>query len=150
MKRTFRLMLAFLWLTVGYWTLSFVLQFALLLLPFAHTGSGILHSGPASNGVHTVQFHGAPGDAVLVFVTQDGEKKVTFSAKPPTVSSFSTTMAWDNAYSDCFLVGLFALISLPILSRLLRRAPNESAPPNGGPAEPLANSGVDGGPPSVS
>ena len=78
MKRAFRL-----WLTVGYWIISFVLQFALLLLPFAHAGSGILHSGPASNGVHTVQFHGAPGDAVLVFVTQDGERKVTFWAGSP-------------------------------------------------------------------
>ncbi len=146
MKQAFRLILAFLWLTVGYWTFSFVLQFALLLLPFAHTGSGILHSGPASNGVRTVQFHGAPGDAVLVFVTQDGEKRVTFSAKPPAVSSFTTRMAWDNAYSECFLVGLFALISLPILSRLLRRPPNESAPPNGGPAERFGNSGVGGGP----
>jgi hypothetical protein len=42
-----------------------------------------------------------------------------------------------------------SLIGLLLLTRYTRRA-NESAPPNGGPAEPLANSGVNGGPPSVS
>ena len=96
MKRPLRLTLAFLWLTVGYWIFSFVLQFALILLPFAHSGSGI--STSTSNGVHTVHFSGAPGDAVLVLVTQSGDHHVTIPARDVVASSSSTTMAWANAY----------------------------------------------------
>ena len=121
MKRRFRLTLAFLWLTVGYWIFSFVLQFALILLPFAHSGSGI--STSTSNGIHNVHFSGAPGDAVLVFVTQDGGHgghNVAIPARDVPISSSSTTMAWANGYLQLFLVVLFALVSLPILSRLLR------------------------------
>lgn len=119
MKRPLRLTLAFLWLTVGYWVFSFSLQFVLLLLPFAHSGSGI--STSTSNGIHTVHFSGAPGDAVLVLMTQSGDPKVTVPARDvPISSSSSTTMAWANGYLQLFLVALFALVSVPILSRLLR------------------------------
>jgi len=118
MKRPLRLTLAFLWLTVGYWVFSFALQFVLLLLPFAHSGSGI--STSTSNGIHTVHFSGAPGDAVLVLVTQSGDHNVTVPARDVPISSSSTTMAWANGYLQLFLVVLFALVSLPILSRLLR------------------------------
>ena len=122
MKRSLRLTLAFLWLTVGYWILSLVLQFALILLPFAHSDSGI--STSTSNGVHTVHFSGAPGDAVLVLVRQSGNHNVTIPATRDVVSSgSSTTMAWANAYLEGLLAVLFALASLPVLSRLLRYDP---------------------------
>jgi hypothetical protein len=119
MKRSLRLSLAFLWLTFGYWTISFVLEFALILLPFARSDSGI--SASTSNGAHTVHFSGAPGDAVLVLETQSGYHNVTIPATRDVASSGSgTTMAWANAYLSSFFVVLFALVSLPILSRLLR------------------------------
>ena len=146
--------LVFLWLTVPIWTCSFLLQFALLAMPFAqyaHRNGGILtRPGSASNGVHTVSFSGAPGDAVMVLVTKTGDYSVAFPATRDYSHGSTTTMAWDNAYSALFQVGLFALISLPILSRLLRRAPNKCASPNGGPAAQTGSSGVTGGPPSVS
>ena len=118
MKRPLRLTIAFLWLTVGYWVFSFALQFVLLLLPFAHSGSGI--STSTSNGIHTIHFSGAPGDAILVLMTQSGDPKVTVPAQQVLVSASSTTMAGTNAYLQLILVVVFALISLPILSRFLR------------------------------
>jgi hypothetical protein len=124
MNRVLRFALAFLWLTVGYWIFSFVLQFALLLLPFAGSGS---ISTSTSDGVHTVDFVGAAGDAVLVFVTESGDHKVTFPESRPGGSSSSTTMTWGNAYLELFLVVVFALVSLPILSRLLRHTPDNTA-----------------------
>ena len=126
MKRVLRFTLAFLWLTIGYWIFSFVLQFALMLLPF--TGSGSI-STSTSNGVHTVDFYGGPGDAVLVLVTESGDHKVTFPDSHPGSSSSSTSMAWDNGYLQLILVVLFALVSLPILSRLLRHTPNTALEP---------------------
>lgn len=118
MKRPLRVTLAFLWLTIGYWIFSFVLQFALILSPFAHSGSGI--STSSARGANTVHFSGAPGDAVLVFVTQHGDHDVTFPTTHDAVTSSSSAMAWANAYLQLLLVAMYALVSLPLLSRLLR------------------------------
>ena len=119
MKRPLRLTLAFLWLTIGYWMFTFVLQFVLILMPFAHSGSGISTSG--GDGVNMVHFSGTPGDAVLVLVSSSGEKDITFpTTRQSTTSSHSTSMAWGNAYLQLLLVVAYALVSLPILSRLLR------------------------------
>jgi hypothetical protein len=126
MKRPLRLTLAFLWLTVGYWIFSFVLQYALILMPFAHSGSGISTSG--GDGVNTVHFSGTPGDAVLVLVSSSGEKDINFpSTRHINSSSNSTSMAWGNGLLQLFFVMAYALVSLPILSKLLRREPSNRA-----------------------
>jgi hypothetical protein len=122
MKRPLRLTLAFLWLTIGYWIFSFVLQFALILMPFTHGGSGI--STSTQPGLYKVQFSGTPGDAVLVLASHTGDYTVDFPATQPSGSSSSTAIAWGNGFLQLFLVVAYALVSLPILSRLLRREPS--------------------------
>ncbi len=53
--------------------------------------------------------------------------------------------AWREEFQTRSTVWGYAL-----LADLVNTVPNNGASPNGGPAEPLANSGVSGGPPSVS
>ena len=118
MKRPLRFTLAFLWLTIGYWTFSFVLMFALILMPFATSGTGI--STSSAGGLHTIHFSGTPGDAVLVLVAQKGDHEVTFGSTTDAVTSSSSSMAWANGFLQLFLVMAYTLVSLPILSRLLR------------------------------
>jgi hypothetical protein len=125
MRRPLRLAMAFLWLTVGYWTCSFVLHFAILLLPFARTGNGVSMSSGA--GVHYLRFSGAPGDTVLAFVTESGDHGLSFSSTPSSGSSSGSRMEWANGYFELFVTAFFALISLPILTRLLRaKSPNQA------------------------
>ena len=148
MTHLLKLTIAFLWLTVGYWLFSTILPFALLLLPYAGAGGGISMS--SAQGVHQVRFSGRPGDLVLVlYVSDAGEKSLAYTTSNEPVRASSTTYQWSNAIVQLTIVALFALISIPLLRRLLRNA-EPSAPPNGGPATPLGKSGVTEGPPSVS
>jgi hypothetical protein len=120
MKRPLRLMFAFLWLTFGYWIIGPLLHLIVAFLPFAQGGSGI--SVSSEGNYHKVQFSGSPGDAVLVLVKQTGDNTVEF---PAHVTGSSSDIASVNLYAELVVAVLFAVISIPVLSRLLR--PNASA-----------------------
>lgn len=115
MKRPLRLMFAFLWLTFGYWIIGPLLRIAVLLLPFVQGGSGI--SVSSAENYHTVRFSGSPGDAVLVLVRQSGDNTITFPAR---VTDSSSNISSVNLYDELAVTVLFAVISIPMLSRLLR------------------------------
>jgi hypothetical protein len=123
--------LAFLWLTFGYWVISFIIPFVLVFLPFAQSGGGISTSD--AGGVHHVRFTGSPGDVIaFIYVEAAGPKDVKFTT--PTVMSHggSTFLSWTNAYVQLVLVGLFALISIPVLRRIfrIRTSPDQSSMPS--------------------
>ena len=109
-------MFAFLWLTFGYLIIGAFLHFLVDLVPFAQRGSGI--SVSSEEGFHKVQFSGVPGDALFVFVTQTGDQTVQF---PAHVTGSSSDISSVNAYAELVVAVLFAVISMPVLSRLLRR-----------------------------
>jgi len=125
MKRAFRLILAFIWLTLGYWLISFVVPFILLFLPFAKSNGGISYS--TSNGVYRVQFPGSPGDVIaLLYVTQRGNKDIEIPTNYPFGGGASNQIQWSNGYAELFITITFATISIPILGRILRPRPNQS------------------------
>jgi len=111
-------MLAFLWLTFGYWILSTWLQIVLVLLPFAGPGSGL--SVGSTDGYHTVNFSGSPGDAVLVVVTKSGPQELTFAESGQGQAS-STAMSQVNTFAGLIISVLYAALSLPVLAKLLRK-----------------------------
>jgi hypothetical protein len=120
-------LLAFLWLTLGYWVISFIVPFLLLFLPFAGSGGGISES--SANGVHRVRFDGQPGDVIAyMYVNQSGPKDETFTTPPVPSHGGSTFFRWANAYTQLALVCIYALISIPVLKRILRN----QAPQNRG------------------
>ena len=148
MHRLLRITLAFLWLTAGYWLFSTILPFALVLLPYASSGGGISMS--SKQGVHQVRFSGSPGDLVLVvYVSDAGEVNLAHTTSGEPIRASSTMYQWSNVTAQLVFVALFALISIPLLRRLLRNA-EPCAPPTGGPATQFGNSGAIEGPPSVS
>jgi hypothetical protein len=120
MKRPLRLMFAFLWLTFGYWIVGPVLHLVVALLPFAQGGSGI--SVSSEERFHKVQFSGSPGDAVLVVVKQTGDNTVKF---PAHITGSSSDISSVNLYAELTVAVLFAVISIPVLSRLLRSDANK-------------------------
>ena len=86
--KPFRVILAFLWLTIGYWIISFVVPLVLLFLPFAKSSGGI--STSMADGVYKIQFSGSPGQIVALLVSTDsGEKQASFSGMPTTVNGSS-------------------------------------------------------------
>jgi len=110
---------AFLYLTVGYWFISSLLPFALIVLPFATDNSGI--SAGREDGVATVRFHGSPGDVVFIATVVDsGDKELKYKVPDSPYSASSTTAKWDNVYVSIFIHIVFALISIPILKRLFQ------------------------------
>ena len=115
MKRPLRLMFAFLWLTFGYWVIGAILHFVVALLPLAQGGSGI--SVSSEENYHKVEFSGAAGDAVFVLVKQTGDNTVKF---PAHISGSSSDISSVNFYAELLVAVLFAIISIPVLSRLLR------------------------------
>ena len=110
-------MFAFLWLTFGYWIIGAFLHFIVALVPFAQGGSGI--SVSSDKHFHKVQFTGSPGDAVFVMVRQSVDNTVEF---PAHVSGSSQDISSVNLYAELAVAVLFAVISIPVLSRLLRPA----------------------------
>ena len=148
LSRFLKLALAFLWLTVGYWFFSTIVPFVLMLLPYVGSGGGISMS--SEQGVHQLRFSGRPGDLVLVlYVSDAGEKNLTYTTSSKAVRSSSTTYEWSNAIVQLSLVALFAVVTIPLLRRLLRNA-EPNAAPKGGPATRLGSSAVAKRPPSVS
>ena len=118
MKRLGRSFLAFTYLTVGYWFFNALFVFLLLVLPFVrHDGGGISHS--ALQGVHQVTFQGERGTLLLVYVSETGSKSLSFTTAPQATSSSQTYFRFTNLYGELLTVGLFALISIPVLRRLL-------------------------------
>ena len=51
-RQVIRRLLAFMWLTIGYWFISFLVPFILLFLPYTTSGEGITKS--STGGVHTI------------------------------------------------------------------------------------------------
>ncbi len=118
-RRVIRGLLAFMWLTIGYWFISFLVPFILLFLPYTMSGEGITKS--STGGVHTISFRGTPGDVIALLVTTTpGPKHVTFDPRPDFSSGSATHMQWDNALFQLLPVIVFALLSIPILKRLFR------------------------------
>jgi hypothetical protein len=131
MKRASRLVLAFIWLTIGYWVISFVVPLVLLFLPFARSSGGI--SWSASNGIYRVQFPGSPGDVIaLLYVTQRGGKDIAIPTDYPFGGGASNQIHWSNAYSQLLITIVFGAVSIPVLRRLLRKEPNQSLEPTAG------------------
>ena len=84
-----RLILAFLWLTIGYWIISFIVPLLLLFLPFAKSSGGI--STFMADGVYKIQFQASPGQIVALlggFSTDTGDKQVSFPGMPHSDSRF--------------------------------------------------------------
>ena len=107
------------WLTVGYGLFSIVVPLVLLFLPFAHSNGGIEIS--AEQGVHHVRFPGSPGDVVAVlFVSRPRSKDVAFRTPADSSLSGSTHMQYSNGFLQLLLIGLFALVSIPVLRRVFR------------------------------
>jgi hypothetical protein len=118
-RRVIRRLVAFLWLTIGYWFISTLVPFILLFLPFATSGGGIEMS--SADGVHHVRFPGAPGDIIAVlYVEQRGPKDITFQGASGPSHGGSSHMQWANAYFQLLPVIIFALLSIPVLKRLFR------------------------------
>ena len=148
MSRLSKIALVFLWLTAGYWLFITIVPLALVLLPYVGSGGGILMS--SEQGVHKLQFSGRPGDLILVlYVSDAGEKNLAYTTASGAIRASSRTFQWSNTIVQLAVVAVFALISIPLLRRLLQSA-EPGAAPNGGPARPIANSGASEGPPSVS
>lgn len=123
-----RVILAFLWLTIGYWIISFVVPLVLLFLPFAKSSGGI--STSMADGVYKIQFSGSPGQIVALLVSTDsGEKQASFSGMPTAVSGSSEKTQWSSPVFQLIVALFFAAVSIPVLRRLLRDRPNQSLEP---------------------
>jgi len=131
MKRTSRFILAFLWLTVGYWIISFIVPLVLLFLPFAKSSGGI--STSMANGVYKIQFPAGPGQIVALLVSTDtGDKEVSFPDMPTAVRGSSERTQWSSPIFELIVVLVFAAVSIPVLRRLLRERPNQTLQPTAG------------------
>ena len=119
MNKSTRNLLAFLYLTVGYFIFSFLLVFVILLLPFAYSGEGISHS--EKQGVHQVQFHGSPGLVLLLYATDTGNKNLQYDTTSEAINSSGTDYSrWTSIYWEFFTTAAFALLSIPILKRIFK------------------------------
>ena len=79
-----------------------------------------------SDGVTHVRFDGAPGDVIFIAaVKSSGSKHMTFEDTNTTHTS-STHMVYDNGIVSLFTNALFAIISIPILRRLLITKSNKN------------------------
>ena len=126
-----RVIIAFLWLTIGYWIISFIVPLLLLFLPFAKSSGGI--STSMSDGVYKIQFSGSPGQIVALLVSTDtGEKQVSFPGMPTAVHGSSEQTQWSSPIFELFVALVFAAVSIPVLRRLLRERPNQSLQPTAG------------------
>jgi hypothetical protein len=131
MKRAWRFTLAFLWLTVGYWIISFIVPLVLLFLPFAKSSGGI--STSLADGVYKIQFPGSPGQIIALLVSTDsGEKEVTFPNMPKTMHGSSEHTQWSSPMFELLIALVFAGLSIPILRRLLRNGSNQALQPTAG------------------
>lgn len=74
----------------------------------------------SADGYHTVNFSGSPGDALLIFVRKSGPQEVTFRESGRSGTS-STAMAQVNTFGGLIISVLYAVISIPVLGRLLRK-----------------------------
>jgi hypothetical protein len=126
-----RVILAFLWLTIGYWIISFIVPLVLLFLPFAKSSGGI--STSMANGVYKIQFSGSPGQIVALLVSTDtGEKEVSFPDMPAAVHGSSEQTQWSSPIFELLVALVFAAVSIPVLRRLLRERPNQALQPTAG------------------
>ena len=126
-----RVILAFLWLTVGYWIISFIVPLVLLFLPFAKSSGGICTS--MADGVYKIQFSASPGQIVALLVSTDtAEKQVSFPGMPTAVHGSSEQTQWSSPIFELFVALVFAAVSIPVLRRLLRERPNQSLQPTAG------------------
>jgi len=126
-----RVILAFLWLTIGYWIISFIVPLVLLFLPFAKSSGGI--STSMADGVYKIQFSGSPGQIVALLVSTDtGEKQASFPSMPTAVHGSSEQTQWSSAIYELLIALVFAAASIPILRRLLCNRPNQSLEPTAG------------------
>jgi hypothetical protein len=126
-----RVILAFLWLTVGYWIISFIVPLVLLFLPFAKSSGGI--STSMADGVYKIQFSTSPGQIVALLVSTDtGEKQVSFPGMPTAVHGSSEQTQWSSPIYELLIALIFAAVSIPVLRRLLRQRPNQSLQPTAG------------------
>jgi len=123
-----RVILAFLWLTVGYWIISFIVPLVLLFLPFAKSSGGI--STSMADGVYKIQFSGSPGQIVALLVSTDtGEKHAFFPGMPTAVQSSSEQTQWSSPIFQLIIALVFAAVSIPVLRRLFRDRPNPALQP---------------------
>ncbi len=128
MNRAARVALAFLWLTVGYWFISFIVPLVLLFLPFAKSGGGI--STSMAGGVYTIQFPAGPGQIVALLVSTDtGDKTASFPGMPVKTHGSSELTQWDNPIYELVIALVFAAVSIPALRRLLRERPDKALEP---------------------
>ena len=126
-----RVILAFLWLTVGYWIISFIVPLVLLFLPFAKSSGGI--STSMADGVYKIQFSASPGQIVALLVSTDtGDKQVSFPGMPTAVHGSSEQTQWSSPIYELLIALIFAAVSIPVLRRLLRQRPNQSLQPASG------------------
>ena len=126
-----RVILAFLWLTIGYWIISFIVPLVLLFLPFAKSSGGI--STSMADGVYKIQFSGSPGQIVALLVSTDtGEKQASFPGMPTAVHGSSEQTQWSSPIYELLIALVFAAASIPILRRLLCNRPNQSLEPIAG------------------
>jgi len=126
-----RVIFAFLWLTIGYWIISFIVPLVLLFLPFAKSSGGI--STSMADGVYKIQFSGSPGQIVALLVSTDtGEKQVSFPGMPMAVNGSSEQSQWSSPIFELIVALVFAAVSIPVLRQLLRQRPNQSLQPTAG------------------
>jgi len=126
-----RVILAFLWLTLGYWIISFIVPLVLLFLPFAKSSGGI--STSMADGVYKIQFSASPGQIVALLVSTDtGDKQVSFPGMPTAVHGSSEQTQWSSPIYELLIALIFAAVSIPVLRRLLRQRPNQSLQPTAG------------------
>ena len=126
-----RVILAFLWLSVGYWIISFIVPLVVLFLPFAKSSDGI--STSMADGVYKIQFSASPGQIVALLVSTDaGEKQVSFPVMPTAVHGSSEQTQWSSPIYELLIALIFAAVSIPVLRRLLRQRPNQSLQPTAG------------------
>jgi hypothetical protein len=131
MKRAWRFVIAFLWLTVGYWIISFIVPLGLLFLPFAKSSGGI--STSMADGVYKIQFPASPGQVVALLVSTDtGDKEVSFPGMPTAVHGSSEQTQWASPIYELLIALVFAAVSIPLLRRLLCPRPNQSLQPTAG------------------
>jgi hypothetical protein len=123
-----RMVLAFLWLSIGYWIISFVVPLVLLFLPFAKSSGGV--STSMSDGIYKIQFPSSPGDIVALLVSTDsGDKQVSFPNMPAAVHGSSQHTQWASPIYEFLIALVFAAVSIPILRRLFRDRPNQAMEP---------------------
>jgi hypothetical protein len=126
-----RVILAFLWLTIGYWIISFIVPLVLLFLPFAKSSGGI--STSMADGVYKIQFSGRPGQIVALLVSTDtGEKQASFPGMPTAVRGSSEQTQWSSPIYELLIALVFAAVSIPVLRWLLCKRPNQLLEPTAG------------------